>query len=446
MERLDRKFKLRDRKTTVRTEIFAGLTTFLTMAYVLATQPAAIVGFGPVMSVTDLTGAVISKEAILLATALISGIITLFMGLYANLPFALSTGMGMNFVLGGMIQAGALSFAGAITIVFIAGILFVLLSVMGVRELVVRMIPKNIKLGMCVLVGFLLAYLGMKDAGLIVGNPTGGFAFGDLSNPVLLLSIGTILLMAILHAYKVRGSVLVAMVAATLIGIPLGATRVPSQLISLPAFGELGTVIFKFDFKTILNFSMVPLMFIAFSADFFASLAAFLGLGAKAGMLDEQGNMPEIQKPFLVDSVGTVVGAAFGCTTITTFAESATGIEDGGRTGLTSVVTAICFFLTLFLAPVFLMIPSVATGPALLFVGFGLITQFKHLELDDFTEAFPAIFMILITAFTASLPIAISAGVLIHVFLKIVTGKAKQIHAGLYGLSVFMILYFIFGV
>jgi AGZA family xanthine/uracil permease-like MFS transporter len=308
------------------------------------------------------------------------------------------------------------------------------------------MIPKNIKLGMCVIVGFLLAYLGMKDAGLIVANPMGGFSFGDLSNPLVLLSIGTVLLMAILHAYKVKGSVLVAMVVATLVGIPLGATRIPEQLVSLPALGTLSTVLFKFDFKTILNFAMVPLIFIAFSTDFFASLAAFLGLGAKAKMLDDDGNLPEIQKPFLVDSVGTVVGAALGCTTITTFAESATGIEDGGRTGLTSVVTAICFFITLFLAPVFLMIPSAATGPALLFVGFGLISQFKLLELDDFTEAFPAIFMVLITAFTASLPIAISAGVLIHVLLKIVTGKAKQIHAGLYGLSVFMILYFIFGV
>ncbi len=446
MKKIDERFKLSLNKTNVRTEIFAGLTTFLTMAYVLVTQPASIVGFGPVMSITDSMGLVISKEGILLLTALVSAIVTLAMGLYANLPFALSTGMGMNFILGGMIQSGAITFGGAMTIVLISGLLFVLISFLGIRELVVVMIPKNIKVGMCVIVGFLLGYLGMKDAGIIVVNPTGGFNFGSLDNPLQLISIATVLLMAVLHAHKVKGAVLIGMLFATIIGIPFGVTVVPESLVSLPHFDKAAPLIFQLDFKNVLNVTMIPLIFIMFSGDFFASLAAFIGLGAKAGFLDEDGNMENVQKPFIVDSIGTVFGSLFGSTTITTYAESATGIEEGGRTGLTSVTTGICLLLTLFLAPLFLMIPSAATGPALIFVGFGLITEFKNLELDDFTEAFPAIFMVLITAFTASIPAAISAAVLIHVLLKVVTGKGKEIHGGLWGLSVFMLLYFIFGV
>ncbi|MGD1833130.1 MAG: NCS2 family permease [Sphaerochaetaceae bacterium] len=446
MKKIDERFKLSLNKTNVRTEIFAGLTTFLTMAYVLVTQPASIVGFGPVMSITDSMGLVISKEGILLLTALVSAIVTLAMGLYANLPFALSTGMGMNFILGGMIQSGAITFGGAMTIVLISGLLFVLISFLGIRELVVVMIPKNIKVGMCVIVGFLLGYLGMKDAGIIVVNPTGGFNFGSLDNPLQLISIATVLLMAVLHAHKVKGSVLIGMLFATIVGIPFGVTVVPESLVSLPHFDKAAPLIFQLDFKGVLNVTMIPLIFIMFSGDFFASLAAFIGLGAKAGFLDEDGNMENVQKPFIVDSIGTVFGSLFGSTTITTYAESATGIEEGGRTGLTSVTTGICLLLTLFLAPLFLMIPSAATGPALIFVGFGLITEFKNLELDDFTEAFPAIFMVLITAFTASIPAAISAAVLIHVLLKVVTGKGKEIHGGLWGLSVFMLLYFIFGV
>ncbi len=446
MKKIDERFKLSLNKTNVRTEIFAGLTTFLTMAYVLVTQPASIVGFGPVMSITDSMGLVISKEGILLLTALVSAIVTLAMGLYANLPFALSTGMGMNFILGGMIQSGAITFGGAMAIVLISGLLFVLISFLGIRELVVVMIPKNIKVGMCVIVGFLLGYLGMKDAGIIVVNPTGGFNFGSLDNPLQLISIATVLLMAVLHAHKVKGSVLIGMLFATIVGIPFGVTVVPESLVSLPHFDKAAPLIFQLDFKNVLNVTMIPLIFIMFSGDFFASLAAFIGLGAKAGFLDEDGNMENVQKPFIVDSIGTVFGSLFGSTTITTYAESATGIEEGGRTGLTSVTTGICLLLTLFLAPLFLMIPSAATGPALIFVGFGLITEFKNLELDDFTEAFPAIFMVLITAFTASIPAAISAAVLIHVLLKVVTGKGKEIHGGLWGLSVFMLLYFIFGV
>ncbi|MFA7109538.1 MAG: NCS2 family permease, partial [Sphaerochaetaceae bacterium] len=332
-KKMDDFFHLSERKTDFKTELLAGLTIFITMTYVLVTQPGAFVGFGPVSSVTDVAGLIVSKEAILLVTALISGIASIVMGLYANLPFVLSTGMGMNFVLGGMVQAGAMSFATAMTVFLIGGIIFVLLSVFGVRDIIVKSIPKNIKLGMCVIVGILLAWLGMKDAGIISANPTGGFNFGNLSEKATLLGLFTFLLMAFLHARKIKGGVLIAMILATVIGIPLGVTTLPQQIVAIPSFKAISSVSFKFDFSSALNISMFPLILIAFSTDFFASLAAFLGLGSKAGMLDEEGNLPNIKRPFLVDSSFTVIGAMFGCSTITTFAESATGIEEGGRTG-----------------------------------------------------------------------------------------------------------------
>jgi len=445
-EKMDSFFHLSERKTDFKTELLAGLTIFITMTYVLVTQPGAFVGFGPASSVTDATGLIITKEAILLVTALISGIASIVMGLYANLPFVLSTGMGMNFVLGGMIQAGKMSFATAMTVYLIGGIIFVLLSIFGIRDIIVKSIPKNIKLGMCVIVGILLAWLGMKDAGIITGNPAGGFNFGNLSEKATLLGLFTFLLMAFLHARKIKGGVLISMIFATIIGIPLGVTTLPQHIVALPSFKTISSVSFKFDFSSALNISMFPLILISFSTDFFASLAAFLGLGSKAGMLDEEGNLPNIKRPFLVDSSFTVIGAMFGCSTITTFAESATGIEEGGRTGLTAIIFGICFILSMLFAPLFLMIPAAATGPALMFVGFGLIQQIRMLDFEDFSESFGAIVMILLQAFTQSMPVAISAGIITHIFAKLICGKHKDLNIGIYILGIILVFYFIFGV
>lgn len=438
-------FKLNEKKTNVKTEILAGLTIFITMTYVLVTQPSAFVGFGPTSSLTDSSGLVITKEAILMVTALISGIASICMGLYANLPFVLSTGMGMNFVLGAMVQQQILSFSSAMTIFLIGGILFLILSLLGVRNLTIKLIPKNIKLAMCVIVGILLAYLGMKDSGIIAANPSGGFDFGNLNVPSTILALVTFFLMITFHCLKVKGGVLIAMIIATIVGIPLGVTTVPQNILSIPSFKAIGSVSFKFDFLSVLNFRYFPLILIAFSTDFFASLAAFLGLGAKAGMLDDEGNLPNIEKPFLVDSAFTVIGAVFGCSTITTFAESATGIESGGRTGLTSVVFGLSFIIAMFFAPLFLMVPSAATGPALIFVGLGLIQQIKFLDFDDFSESFGAIIMILLQAFTQNMSVAISAGIICHIIGKIISGKHKEIHIGLYILGVLLVCYFIFG-
>ena len=347
------------------------MTTFMTMAYVLAVQPSAIVGFGPDPTITDINGVVISKQAILIMCALISGIITLFMGLYANFPFALSTGMGTNFLLGAMLQSGQLSFGAMMAIIFISGVIFVLLSVFGIRDLIVRMIPKNIKVAISASIGFFIAYLGFKNTG--IGTYADGIGMGDFTQPSVILALVGLLIIAVLTAFKVKGAILYGIVAVTVLGIPFGVTHLPASIFEAPSFATVSNVCFNFDFKGLLSGSTLVLIFIAFFGDFFSTLGTVLGVAGKAKMLDEEGNLPGIQKPFLVDAVGTVVGACTGNTTITTFVESSAGVEAGGRTGLTAVVTSVCFLLATFLSPLFVIIPDAATGPALIFVGFLMI-------------------------------------------------------------------------
>ena len=314
-----------------------GTVTLLATAIMaLPVQPCAIVGAEA--TITDCNGDVISKSAILVMCALVSGLVTILMAFYANMPFALSTGMGTNFLLGAMIQGGTMSFGSAMVITLISGVVFVALTVLGLRDIIVRMIPKNIKAAISASIGF----------------------------------------------------------------------------------------------------------FIAFFGDFFSTLGTVLGVAGKAKMLDKDGNLPGIQKPFLVDAIGTCVGACTGNTTITTFVESTSGVEAGGRTGLTALTTGIMFLLTIFAAPLFMVIPYAATGPALIFVGFLMIGGLTEIDFSDFTETFGPFMMIVFGAFTANIAASIGAGIIAHIIIKVFTGKAKEIHPGLYILCIPMVLYFIY--
>ncbi len=434
-------FKLKEHGTNVRTEIMAGLTTFMTMAYVLAVQPSAIVGFGPDPTITDVNGVVISKQAILIVCALVSGLITLFMGLYANMPFALSTGMGTNFLLGGLIQSGNISFGKAMAIILISGIIFVLLSVFGVRDLIVRMIPKNIKVSISAAIGFFIAYLGFKNSG--IGSFESGIGMGDFTKPAVALALLGLLIIAVLTAFKVRGAILYGILGITLLGIPFGVTTLPSHIFEIPSFSTVSNVVFNFDFKGLLAGDTLVLIFIAFFGDFFSTLGTVLGVAGKAKMLDKDGNLPDIQKPFLVDAIGTVVGACTGNTTITTYVESSSGVEEGGRTGLTAVVTAIGFLIATFLSPLFVIIPDAATGPALIFVGFLMISSLSQIDFSNFSEAFGPFIMLMFTTFCGSIAAGIAAGILAHVFIKVLTGKFKEVHPGMYILCIPLLMYFI---
>lgn len=440
---MEKFFKLSAHGTDVKTELMAGLTTFMTMAYVLAVQPSAIVGFGPDPYITDVNGVVISKQAILIMCALVSGAITLLMGLYANFPFALSTGMGTNFLLGAMIQSGSMSFGSAMAIILISGVIFVLLSVFGIRDLIVRMIPKNIKVAISACIGFFIAYLGFKNTG--IGTYADGISMGDFTQPAVLLAILGLVIIAVLTAFKVKGAILYGIVIITVLGIPFGVTTLPDHVFEVPSLDTVSNVCFNFDFKGLLSGSTLVLIFVAFFGDFFSTLGTVLGVAGKAGMLDKDGNLPGIQKPFLVDAIGTCVGSFTGNTTITTFVESSAGVEAGGRTGLTAVVTSVLFFLATFFSPLFVIIPNAATGPALIFVGFLMISGIAQVDFSNFTEAFGPFVMIMFGTFCGSIATGIAAGILGHVLIKVLTGKAKEIHMGMYVLCIPLIAYFIFG-
>ncbi len=438
---LEKFFRFSKRKTTLSTEIIAGITTFMTMAYVLIVQPSAMIGSAPDM--IDCAGVLLNKEAVMVLVALVSFVITLLMGLYADMPFALSCGMGSNFLLGTMVQNGELSFGSIMGIILISGIIFLGLSIFGIRDLIVRMIPRNIKVAISACIGFFIAYLGLKDAGIC--DFSAGLAMGDFTQLSTVLSLAGLLLIAALTAYKVKGAILIGIIAITIIAIPLGVTTAPTAIVALPDFSNIGNLIFNISFEGVFTASGLILVFVAFFGDFFSTLGTVLGVASKANMLDEKGNLPGIEKPFLVDAIGTCVGALLGCTTITTFVESTSGVEAGGRTGMTAVVTALCFFAAMFFAPLVSIIPTCATGPALVFVGFLMISGFKDIDFSDFTESFGPFVMIMFGTFMASIAAGIASGILAHVFIKLITGKAKEIHPAMYILCIPLLMYFIIG-
>ena len=389
-------FDLKGNGTTVRTEILAGVTTFATMAYILVVQASFM------------TAAGMNGTGVMLATALISGIATLVMGLYAKSPFALAPGMGTNAILAYTLVAGGIcTWQQGLGIVFISGCVFVLLSVLKVREKVVELIPKVLKVGVGASVGAFLIRLSLANAGMI--NVSGSsFAIAlDFGNPAVLLSwIGLIITLVLYFlrvrvngkTYHVRGSLLISIVLTTIIGVCMGQVQLPASLFTANAFSNLGDVAFKLDILGALQPKLFTFMLMFFMSDFFSTLGTALGVAGKAGMLDEDGNLPVIGRIFLVDSCATVVGSLFGLTTVTTYVESASGVEAGGRTGLTAVVTAACFFLSIFFAPLFLMVPTAATAPALIVIGISMMQTLKDVDFKN-VEWFPVGLMIIVSIF-----------------------------------------------
>lgn len=442
MKQLSRFFNFAEKGTSFHIEVIAGLTTFMTMAYVLVTQPGAICGYGAEAYIIDSNGVMITKEAIMVSCAFISAIITILMGLYANLPFALSTGMGSNFMFGALIQSGSISFGGAMAITLVSGIIFVVLTKLGIRDLIVKAMPKNLKVAIGVAIGFYIAYLGFKNSG--IGNFSSGISLGDFTEPRVYLALLGLVVIGILTVHQVKGAIMIGIIVITVLGIPIGVTTLPSSFAKIPDMNGIQNLLFSFDFKPLVTASCIPLVFIVFCGDFFSTLGTVLGCGAKAGMLDENGNFQNIEKPFLVDAIGTVVGACTGNTTITTYIESGAGVQAGGRTGLTAIVVAVCFLLSMFISPLVLIIPNAATGPALIFVGFLMIGGIKQIDFDQFDEAFGPFVMIMFTAFAGTIAGGISAGIIAHVLIKVACGKEKEVNLMLYILLVPLILYFIY--
>ena len=395
-EFLENRFHLSDSNTNVRTELLAGVTTFATMAYILIVQASMMVAAG------------MNGAGVMLATALISGLATLAMGLYAKSPFALAPGMGTNAILAyTLVAQGICTWQQGLGIVFISGCFFVLLSLFKVREKVVETIPKVLKVGVGASVGAFLIRLSLANAGMI--NVSGSsFALNlNFADPAVLLSwigLAITLLLYFLRiringkTYHLRGALLVSIFLITIIGIFMGQVQLPASIITTNAVSSLSDVMFKLDIRGALNPALFTFMLMFFMSDFFSTLGTALGVAGKAGMLDENGDLPTIGKIFLVDSTATVVGALSGLTTVTTYVESASGVEAGGRTGLTAVTTAICFFLSMLFAPLFLMVPTAATAPALIIIGISMMQTLKDVDFKS-VEWFPVGLMIIVSIF-----------------------------------------------
>lgn len=426
---LDKYFMISERKSNVKVELGAGLATFMTMSYILIVHPSIMKAAG------------MPQDQVFTVTALTSCIFTLLMGLYAKLPFALAPAMGSNaFLAFTLVGSGNITWQQGLAMNIISGIIFLIMSIFGFREVIVRFLPKSLKLGIGATVGIFLIELGFKNGSLMkVANNS--ISIGDITTPAAITALFGIAVTAVLSARKIKCDMLLGIVSATLIGIPLGVTKLPEKIISLPS--GINDIAFKLDFSNILTIEVLPILFVFFVGDFFSTLGTLLGVSEKAGLLDENGDLPDIQKPFTVDALGTVVGAALGTTTITTFVESAAGVGAGGRTGLTSISTGILFFLSLFFSPLALMVPGAATAPALIIMGVLMLGGMRNIEYDNFTESFPVFFMVVATAFTNSISNGVGAGIISYVVIKAGAGKAKEVSIGLYALAFIMVLYFV---
>lgn len=429
-------FKLEENNTNVKTEVLAGITTFMTMAYILVVNPIILSETG-----MDFGG-------IFTATALSALVATLMMALYANYPFALAPGMGLNAFFAFTVVLGPMGkpWEFALTAVLIEGIIFILLSFIKAREAIFESIPLNLKNAVSVGIGLFISFIGLSGAGIVkAGNGT-LVALGELTSGAPLLAIIGIIITGLLLIKNVKGALLIGIVITTIIGIPMGVTILPenfSTIVSMPP--SLKDVAFKFvGFDQIFSFEMLVVVFTFLFVDIFDTVGTLAGVATKANMLDEEGKLPRVGAALMSDAVGTVVGACLGTSTVTTYVESASGVAEGGRTGMTSLVTAAMFGVALFFAPLFTLVPSAATAPALVIVGLFMMSPITKINFNDYTEAIPAFLTIVMMPFAYSIAEGIVFGMVSYVILKAISGKFKDISLVMWILSVLFVLRFIF--
>lgn len=426
-ELCEKHFRLAEHKSNLRTEVLAGITTFATMSYVLATVPNMLGNVG------------LPRGGVLTALIVLVACCTVAMALYTNRPFALAPGMSSVAIIGSTISEVGISAEVAYGLIFLSGVIFALISFIGLRELVVNAIPTSVKISISAGIGLFIALIGLKSGGVIVASASDSLMFGDLRAPKTLLFVIGFVVLLFLEARKFRGSMIVSILVVTLLGIPTGITVVPENMVNLPA--PIGEVAFRIDILGALKPQYFPWLFTFFVPDFFGTMGIILGVANRANWLDENGNLPGIERCFKVDSLSTIVGSFFCMPVMTTYLESASGVEDGGRTGLTSIVTAILFSLMLLFTPLALMIPLVATGPVLTYIGLQMLGAMKNINYDDMTEYIPAFIAVAMTIFTNNIANGLSLSVLSYVFLKAVSGRWREVHPAMYGLSAFLIYY-----
>jgi AGZA family xanthine/uracil permease-like MFS transporter len=426
---IEKLFGFNPKVTTVRTEVMAGITTFLTMAYILAVNP----------NILGETG--MDRGALFTTTVLMSALPTMFMGLYAKLPLALAPGMGLNaFFAYTVCMVMGYSWQFALTAVFIEGLIFLLLTVTNLREKIVDVIPDTLKNAIGAGIGLYIAFIGLKNADIIVDNESTLVALGDLNGGSALLGLIGIVVTSVLLLKKVRGALLWGILATAVIGIPMGVTKVDG-VFSIPP--SVKPIFMQFEWSHILSKDMVVIVFTFLFVDLFDCIGTVIGVANQAGMVKADGKIPRLKEIFTVDSVSTTAGAMMGTSTVAVYVESAAGVNEGGRSGLTAFVTGCCFLLALFLAPLFLAIPAAATTPVLVLVGLMMMSSVLKINFNNYIEAIPAFLCVLLMPLTYSISDGIVLGHLSYVFICLLSGNYKRVSMGMYLLAAFFLIKFI---
>jgi adenine/guanine/hypoxanthine permease len=427
---LTKAFGFDPKKHSVRTEIIAGITTFLTMAYILAVNPSI---FGALQDMPN--------APVFTATALAAIVGTLAMSLYAKKPFGLAPGMGLNafFVFTVCLGMGY-SWQFALTAILIEGVIFVILSATKVRELIVDAIPATLKNAIGAGIGLYIAFIGLQNAGIIVDNGSTLVNLGDLKSPSSTLFVIGLILTSALVVLKVKGGILIGMLGTAIIGIPFGITKF-TGVIAMPA--SIAPIFCKFEWSQVLSWDMLVVVFTFLFIDMFDTIGTVVGVSVKSGMVDKDGHVDGISKILMADAVATTAGACFGTSTTTTYIESASGVAEGGRTGLTSFVIAACFAIALLFSPIFLAIPSAATGAVLVIVGVMMMSPIRNIDWDDYSEAIPAFITAIMMPLAYSIAHGILLGMISYVVINAICGKFKKISVTMWVLAILFLLRYI---
>ena len=414
--------------TRVRTEVLAGITTFLTMAYILAVNP----------NILSATG--MDKGALFTTTVIASAFATLLMAFYAKLPFGLAPGMGLNaFFAYTVCLTMGYTWQFALTAVLIEGLIFILLTVTNLREKIVDAIPVTLKNAIGAGIGLFISFIGLQNAGIIVNNDATLISMGNITSGTALLGMIGLVVTSLLLVKGVRGALLFGILITTLIGIPMGITKFDGIFSTPPS---IEPIFWQFEWHNIFTKEMIVVVFTFLFVDMFDTIGTLVGVTTKAGMMDNNGKIPHLKQAFMVDAIGTTAGAMLGTSTITTFVESASGVGEGGRSGLTSFVTAVCFLLSLFFAPFFLSVPGAATAPVLILVGLMMMSSVLKVNFADYSEAIPAFICIIFMPLAYSISDGIVLGMISYVLINLLTGKYKKLTIGMYILAAIFVLKF----
>lgn len=417
----------------IRTEIVAGATTFLTMSYILAVNPTILSSTG------------MDKAALFTATTIASAIATILLAFMAKLPFAQAPSMGLNaFFAYTLCQAMGFTWQQSLAAMIVEGVIFIIITFLNIREMILNCIPINLRYAISAGIGMFIAFIGLKNAGIIVPNAATGVALGQFTHTAV-LGVIAILISGVLMAKNVKGSLFYGIIISTIIGIPMGVTQIPDGWLPVSAPHTLSPIFCKFDFNGFFSFKMVIVIFSLLIVNIFDTIGTLVGLSEKTGIVKEDGSIPHVKEAMMSDAIGTTCGAMLGVSTITTYVESASGIAEGGRSGLTSLTTGLLFIIALLLSPIFLLIPGAATSGALVMVGVLMVDSIKKIKLDDISEAFPSFITMITMVLTYSIADGICLGMLSYVIIKLCIGKFQDLNLMLYILSIIFIFKFIFG-